>query len=159
MGVVRCRASTYIPVYLHLGPSAHHILQDRLEYPHGYSSLYILMFRTIQSWQPLSCTVLPTCTSISPSSSPSAMVALWKSHGSQRYVMHIPQASHSLQKLWHLGHPGELCCVSAVISHYSGSVGVERVPLVSLGTLSLFTQMWAVTQRMRQWGNSPSGHE
>lgn len=46
---VKCRVSTYIPVYLHLGPPAHYILQCRLEYPHGYSSLYILMFRTIRS--------------------------------------------------------------------------------------------------------------
>lgn len=65
--------------------------------------------------------------------------------------MHILEISQLLQKQW---HPGELCCTLAVISHYSGSVGVEREPLplpfVSLGTLSFSTQMWAVTQRMQQ---------
>lgn len=95
---VRFRVSTYTLVHVQLGPSAHYILQYGLEYAHRYSSLYILIFRSLQSWQLRLCSVLPTGTSLSPSSSSSAMVARRQSHGSQRQVMHILETSHSLQK-------------------------------------------------------------
>lgn len=75
---------------------------------------------------------------------------------SQRKVKHMLEVSPSLQKRQHLEHPGVLCSASAVISHSSGSIGVQWVPLVPLGTLSLSLQMWAVTQQMWQLRNSPS---
>lgn len=76
--------------------------------------------------------------------------------GAQKQVKHVLEVSHSLQKRWHLGCAGVLCSASAVISHHSGSVGEQWVPLAPLGTLSLSPQMWTVSQRMWQWRNSPS---